>query len=50
MYRYEIKQVPGSQRMGIFVDGMLLAKVTDRRMDREAALLVKLGQMAMQGE
>ena len=50
MYRYEIKQVPGSQRKGIFVDGMLLAKIVDPRMEREADMLVKLGQMALTGE
>ena len=50
MYRYEIKQILGSQRKGIFVDGMLLAKIDDPRMEREAELLVKLGTAYVTGE
>lgn len=47
MHRYTIKQIPGSQHVGIFVNGTVLATLEGRHMHREAELLVKLAHQAV---
>jgi hypothetical protein len=49
MYVYHIKQLPGSTRWGLYVDGMLLAKI-ERGMERETQVLTRMAESYVSGE
>lgn len=46
---YSIRKVPGSQRHGIFVDGMLIAKI-ERGMEQEAGCITKFAELFMKAD